>query len=95
MQLCVGLGKTHPQGSDAISYLHESTIKLALIYPQLFVSKVASLTAVERRELFRFLADVEGISHYPDYDSLIKLLIQKGYSACAAELQQAKQWRLH
>jgi hypothetical protein len=94
IQLCIGLGKTHPQGSDAISYLHETTVKLALAHPKLFASKLVSLTTAERRELFYFLADVEGIRHYPDYDLLIQRMIQNGYVAYAAELRQAKQWQL-
>ena len=84
IQLCVGLGKTHPQGSDAISYLHETSIKLALAYPQLFASKVAYLTTAERLELFHFLADVEGIGDYPDYDFLIRLMIKKAFSKYSA-----------
>lgn len=94
IQLCVKLSKTHPQGSDAISYLHESTIKVALAHPQLFAIELAKLDTLERVELFRFLADVEGIMHYPAYDSLIRLMSQKGYVSYVAELQQAKSWRL-
>ena len=94
IQLCVKLSKTHPQGSDAISYLHESTVKVALAHTQLFANELAKLNTLERVKLFRFLADVEGIRHYPAYDSLTHLMSQSGYAAYAAELQQAKSWRL-
>ncbi len=94
IQLCVKLGKTHPQGSDAISYLHESTMNVALAHPQLFASELAKLDNLESAELLRFLADVEGIRHYPAYDSLTHLMSRRGYAAYAVELQQAKSWRL-
>jgi len=94
IQLCVKLSKTHPQGSDAISYLHESTMNVALAHLQLFASELAKLDNSERVELFRFLADEEGIGDDPDYENLIRLMSKNKFSSYAAELQNAKRWRL-
>ena len=94
IQLCVKLGKTHPQGSDAISYLHESTTKVALAHPQLFASELAKLNNPERVELFRFLADEEGIGDDPDYENLTRLMSKNNFPSYAAELRNAKRWRL-
>jgi hypothetical protein len=94
MHYCLTISKTHPVGSDAITILHEVTMNLALAHPQVFISEVKMLPVRERYELFHFLADVEGIGDYPDYEKLVQEVNKNDATGYAAELRKAKQWRL-
>lgn len=94
LRRCIAIGKDVEGISDAPAYIHETIVKLTLTHPQLFAHEVTRLAATERRELFHFLANVEGIRDYPDYESLMRLMTKKGFSAYAIEFQRAKQWRL-
>ncbi|MGI4870046.1 MAG: hypothetical protein ACRYFX_02575 [Janthinobacterium lividum] len=95
MQICLNIGKEFPRGSDAIAYLQQNTVTLALAHPKVFVTTAKSLTDKERQSLFRFLADAEAIEDWPEYGYLIQKMTKSGALTYAAELRQARQWRTH
>lgn len=70
----INIGKDLIWDADAVGDLQHSIVEMGNEHTSTFARKVNALTAQQRNNLAKFLADVENHKTYPEYQALIDAL---------------------
>jgi hypothetical protein len=86
----INIGKDLIWDADAVGDLQHSIVEMGNEHTSTFATKVNALTALQQKNLTKFLADVENHKAYPEYQALIDALNKVHQVKLAGRLIKAR-----
>lgn len=90
LSLWLSIASDATADSNAVSLLHSQLIAFAQTRTALFARALLTRSPVERRNISRFLVDVDSVHPFEELDTIIAKLDRMGYSAIAEHLSAAR-----